>query len=286
MALKIVTDSACDLPEDVIKALAIEVFPILVYVNGEEYLDCVTMKPDELYQMMSEGATVKTAQIPLHYFMKRFEEFAKTEDSYIYLAFSSNLSGTHQTSLLALQEIKETYQDADITVIDTKCASLGLGILVEEVARKVKEGMGKEAALLLIGHLMTEINHVFSVDDLEYLFRGGRVSRSQAMIGNILNIKPILNVQDGFLIPIDRAKGKKKLLSKLYDYIKIHGVNLEGQTVGIAHTQNEVEALAVKAFFNETFGTENFIINQLGCAVGAHCGPGMIAIFFKGKNAS
>ncbi|GAU76336.1 DegV family protein [Fusibacter sp. 3D3] len=283
MAVKIVTDSACDLPMDVIQALNIDVLPLSVYIEDKEYLDSVNLSSDELYEHMIEGKSVKTAQIPLQTFIEKFEAYAQTSEPYIYLAFSSNLSGTYQTAILAKEAVKEDYPDFDLTIIDTKYVSLGLGLLVVEIAQKAKAGMGKEELLKLVLNQNKEMIHLFSVDDLEYLFRGGRVSRRQATIGSVLNIKPILNVQDGFLVPFDKAKGRKKRLVKMLDYVSRHGSDFGTQTIGIAHTLNESEAIMVKAYFKAEFGTQNFIINQLGCVIGAHCGPGVIAIFFRGE---
>ncbi|MBF4693274.1 DegV family protein [Fusibacter ferrireducens] len=281
MAVKIITDSACDLPIEVIQSLNIDVLPLSVYVDNKEYLDSVNLSSDELYEHMIQGKAVKTAQIPLKTFIEKFETYAQTKDSYIYLAFSSNLSGTYQTSLLAMEAVKEDYPDFDLTIIDTKYVSLGLGLLVVEVAQKALAGMGKAELIQTVSNQTHEIIHLFSVDDLEYLFKGGRVSRTQATIGSVLNIKPILNVQDGFLVPIDKAKGRKKRLVKMLDYVSDHGS--EFQTIGIAHTLNMEEASLVKSHFESEYGTQNFIINQLGCVIGAHCGPGVIAIFFKGE---
>jgi len=281
MAVKIVTDSASDLPKALVQALDIEVFPILVYVDGTEYKDSVTLYPDALYSYMKQGSEVKTAQIPLNYFVERFADFAHTpENHYIYLAFSSNLSGTYQTAELAYDEVLEEYPDFRMTIVDTKCVSLGLGVIVYEAARLAQEGASYNEIMAYVDHAIRHMRHVFSVDDLEYLFRGGRVSSSQAFIGNILNIKPILHVVDGFLVPLDKAKGKKRLLSKMFQYISSYGKRLDIQTIGIAHTLNEEDAMMVKAHFETVYGTQHFIINQLGCAIGAHCGPGMITIFF------
>ncbi len=282
MAVKIITDSACDLPIEVTQSLNIDVLPLSVYVNNEEYLDSVNLSSDELYGHMIQGKSVKTAQIPLQTFIEKFEVYAEDKGNYLYLAFSSNLSGTYQTALLAREAVKERYPDFDLTIIDTKYVSLGLGLLVVEIAEKALAGMTKEALVELVLNQNREIIHLFSVDNLEYLFKGGRVSRTQATIGTVLNIKPILNVQDGFLVPIDKAKGRKKLLVKMLDYVHKHSDELSGQTIGIAHTLNESEALTVKSYFESHYGTQNFIINQLGCVIGAHCGPGVIAIFFKG----
>ena len=283
MAVKIVTDSACDLPKALIEKHQIEVLPILVYVNDEEFLDSKTLMPEDLYERMAAGARVKTAQIPLAFFLTRFEEMAQTADEYIYFAFSSNLSGTYQTAVLACATVLSNYPDAKITVVDTKCASLGLGLNVIMLSEMALNGATSEAILNEAKVLFASQEHVFSVDDLEYLFRGGRVSRAQATIGNILNIKPILNVQDGFLIPIDKVKGKKKRLQKLLDYLSEKGTNLDRQTIGIAHSVNLEDAEYIKSQIETAYGTQSFIISQLGCAVGAHCGPGMISIFFQHK---
>lgn len=283
MNIKIVTDSASDLPKAVIDASNVEVLPLIVYLDGKEYLDNVTIEPDAIYNAMKKGSVVKTAQIPLAYFIEKFENYAQSEDYYIYLAFSSVLSGTYQSAVLAYEEVKEKYPEFEMTIIDTKCVSLGLGIIVVEAAKMAEDGATLDEILDYIQKTTSHMVHVFSVDDMEYLLRGGRVSRSQAIIGNILNIKPILHVQEGALVPFDKAKGKKKLLSKLYEYIANRGTKLDQQIVGIAHTLNEEEALEVKTHFETVYGTRKFIITQLGCAVGAHCGPGMITIFFKSE---
>lgn len=283
MNIKIITDSASDLPKSVIDAHNIEVLPLIVYLDGKEYLDSVTIQPDEIYNAMKMGSEVKTAQIPLSYFIDKFESYAQSTDYYIYLSFSSVLSGTYQSAALAYEAVKEKHPDFEMTIIDTKCVSLGLGIIVVEAAKMAEDGASRDEIVSYIQKTMPHMVHVFSVDDMEYLLRGGRVSRSQAIIGNLLNIKPILHVQEGALIAFDKAKGKKRLLSKLYDYIAERGTRLDRQIVGIAHTLNEEEALEVKKHFETVYGTRQFIITQLGCAVGAHCGPGMITIFFKNE---
>lgn len=283
MKIRVVTDSTSDLPKQLAIDEHLEILPILVYIDGKEHLDGVTIDSDALYNAMKSGSEVKTAQIPLGHFLDKFREYAKSDDHYLYLAFSSVLSGTYQTAVLAYESIKEEFPNFNMTIVDTKCVSLGLGILAIEVARMAEEGSDLESILSYIDQTKGNMVHVFSVDDLEYLLKGGRVSRSQAIIGNILNIKPILHVQEGALVPFDKAKGKKKLLAKLYEYIRDHGSQLDRQIIGIAHTLNEEEALEVKSHFETVYGSSKFIINQLGCAVGAHCGPGMITIFFKSK---
>ncbi|MBS7527176.1 DegV family protein [Fusibacter paucivorans] len=281
MAIKIIADSASDIPHSIAEAHGIEVLPLMVYIDDVEYRDNVDLTSDELYVRMQAGASVKTSQIPLGVFMEAFERMAQTEDEYIYIAFSSNLSGTYQTAVLAHEDILAKYPNAKITIIDTKCASIGVALIVVEAAKMAESGATHDEIVAYVNGAKTSMEHVFSVDDLEYLFRGGRVNRTQATLGNILNIKPVLNVQDGFLMPIDKVKGKKRRLQKMLDYVETHGKYLDRQCIGIAHTVNEEEAAFVKSYFETAYGTREFIVGQLGCTIGAHCGPGVIAIFFR-----
>ena len=283
MGIKIITDSACDLPKSLAEELGVEVLPIVVYINEKEYLDGVTIQTDEFYEEMKKGSIVKTAQIPLAYFVERFESYANSEDYFVYLAFSSVLSGTYQTALLAYENVKEKYPDFKMSILDTKSVSLGLGVLVAETAMLVKDGASLEEVINYVAKHSIHMEHVFSVDNLEYLFRGGRVSKSQAFIGNVLNIKPILHVVDGALVPFEKVKGKKKVLSAFFDYIAKYGKDLDQQIVGIAHALNEQDAKIVQEHFETVYGTKKFIVNQLGCAIGAHCGPGLITLFFKNE---
>lgn len=283
MSIRIVTDSASDLPKAVAAAEGIDILPILVYVDGQEYLDSVTIEPDDFYNRMRAGSEVKTAQIPLAFFIETFERYAQSEDHYIYFAFSSQLSGTYQTAVMAYDTVRETYPDFQMDILDTRCVSLGLGVLVVEAARMARQGASAEDIVSYVRTAGGHMAHLFSVDDLEYLLRGGRVSRSQAFLGNILNIKPILHVKDGALIPFEKVKGRKKRLGKMFEYIEAHGSDLGNQLIGIAHTLNEEEANAVRSHFETTYGTKDFIVSSLGCTVGAHCGPGLITLFFKSE---
>ena len=196
MTVKILTDSGCDLPEDIIKEYDIDVMPIVVIDDDTEYFDNVTIKPKTLYDNMRNGKAYKTSQIPINVFQSKFEEIAKEGKSTIYIAFSSGLSATYQTSVITRDEIKEKYPELDITIVDSKSASLGFGLLVYEAAKMAKEGKSKEEILDMLNFYIEHIEHIFTVDDLEYLFRGGRVTRTQAFIGGLLNMKPIVEVTE------------------------------------------------------------------------------------------
>ncbi|EOO76244.1 DegV family protein [Bacillus mycoides] len=284
MGVKIITDSAADLPVELLQAYDIDLIPLRVYDEAEtEYLDGVTLKSVTLLQKMREGAVYKTSLPSLETFQEKFVSYAKEGNPCIYLAFSSELSGTYQSSVLIKKEVKETYTDLDLEIIDTKCASLGQGIVVLEAAKMAKEGASKEEILNRVAFLMEHMEHIFTVADLQYLVRGGRLSKVAGFIGGLLNIKPILNVDEGKLVPLEKVRGKKKVLSRIVDIMEERGKDLKGQTIGMTHGDDLETAEALKALITERFGCEVFIVNTIGAAIGAHTGPGALTLFFLNK---
>ncbi|MGG5737078.1 MULTISPECIES: DegV family protein [Bacillus cereus group] len=281
MGVKIITDSAADLPVELLQAYDIDLIPLRVYDEAEtEYLDGVTLNSVTLLQKMREGAVYRTSLPSLETFQEKFVSYAKEDNSCIYLAFSSELSGTYQSSVVIKEEVKETYADLDLEIIDTKCASLGQGLVVLEAAKMAKEGAAKEDILKRVDFLMNHMEHIFTVADLQYLVRGGRLSKVAGFIGGLLNIKPILNVEEGKLVPLEKVRGKKKVLGRIVDIMEERGKDLKGQTIGMTHGDDLETAEALKALITERFGCEVFIVNTIGAAIGAHTGPGVITLFF------
>ena len=281
MGVKIITDSAADLPVELLQAYDIDLIPLRVYDEAEtEYLDGVTLESVTLLQKMREGAVYRTSLPSLETFQEKFVSYAKEGNPCIYLAFSSELSGTYQSSVLIKEEVKETYADLDLEIIDTKCASLGQGLVVLEAAKMAKDGASKEDILKRVDFLMNHMEHIFTVADLQYLVRGGRLSKVAGFIGGLLNIKPILNVEEGKLVPLEKVRGKKKVLGRIVDIMEERGKELKGQTIGITHGDDLETAEALKALITERFGCEVFIVNTIGAAIGAHTGPGVITLFF------
>ncbi|PFJ27005.1 fatty acid-binding protein DegV [Bacillus anthracis] len=284
MGVKIITDSAADLPVELLQAYDIGLIPLRVYDEAEtEYLDGVTLESVTLLQKMREGAVYRTSLPSLETFQEKFVSYAKEGNPCIYLAFSSELSGTYQSSVLIKEEVKETYANLDLEIIDTKCASLGQGLVVLEAAKMAKDGASKEDILKRVDFLMNHMEHIFTVADLQYLVRGGRLSKVAGFIGGLLNIKPILNVEEGKLVPLEKVRGKKKVLGRIVDIMEERGKELKGQTIGITHGDDLETAEALKALITERFGCEAFIVNTIGAAIGAHTGPGVITLFFLNK---
>ncbi len=283
LAIKILTDSGCDLPKDILEEYNIDLLPIIVIDDEKEYLDGKTIDPKEIYDNMRDGKSYKTAQISPKMFQEKFEELAKKGESVIYVAFSSGLSGTYQTSLLVLDSLKDEYPNMDIHIVDSRSASLGFGLLVYKAGKMAKEGRSKEEILRMLDFYVNNIEHIFTVDDIEYLFRGGRVSRTKAFVGGLLNIKPILDVpDDGTLRPLEKTRGRGKVLKRMLEIMDERGGtgDLKNQTIGISHGDDIETAMKLKAMIEEKYGCTDFIINTIGAAIGAHSGPGTLALFF------
>lgn len=284
--VKILSDSGCDLPKEIIQEYNIDILPIVVLKGEKEYLDQVNIDPIEVYSGMRSGEIFKTAQIPPNVFQEKFEEYAKQNESVIYVGFSSGLSGTYQTSVFVLESVKEEYPYFDMAIVDTKAASLGFGLIVFEAAKLAKAGKSKEEILEAINFYKKNVEHIVYVDDIEYLYRGGRVSRTQALVGGLLNIKPIIEMLDGKLVPLDKVRGKNNGYKKMLEIMEERGRNADfsKQVIGISHGDDLKGALRLKELVEEKFGAKTFIVNMIGAAIGAHSGPGTLTVFFLREN--
>ena len=280
MPVKILADSACDLPKNFYEEKRVHLFPLKVEINEQEYEDVKTIDPKTVYDAIRSGVVPKTSQASPLLFEEVFTEMAEKNEDGIYIAFSSELSGTYSTAVMILDQVKEKYPNFQLTIVDTKCASLGFGLVVQEAARLASNNAAKEEILEDVLFRSQHMEHIFTVDDLDYLAKGGRVSKASAFLGGLLNIKPILNMEDGKLVPIEKIRGKKKVLRRLIEIMNERGSKLQEQVIGISHADNEETALEVKAMIEEEFHPKEVYISSIGSAIGAHTGAGTISIFF------
>jgi DegV family protein with EDD domain len=284
MSVKIMADSASDLTQSYFTEYDMEMVSLTVHLDDKDYEDGVAITPKNVFDAMREGKSPKTSQVSPQTFKTIFTSYAESKQTLVYLAFSSELSGTYQTAKMMEQEVKEEYPDADIHVIDTKCASIGYGLVVLNAAKLANEGKSKEDIMEDAKKRALHMEHIFTVDDLEYLQRGGRVSKAAAFVGTLLNIKPILHVEDGKLIPLEKMRGTKKLLGRMIEIMEERGGNFENQTIGISHGDDLERAEKLAEMIKEKFGVKDVIIEFVGSAIGAHSGPGTLALFFLNKS--
>jgi DegV family protein with EDD domain len=283
MRIKIICDSACDLPAEILQELGIEELPIVVIKGEKEYFDKVNINPEEVYKSMRDGEVFKTAQITPITFQNSFEKHVKNGDEIIYIGFSSGLSATFQSANIAKLSVQEKYPEAEITLIDTKAASGGYGLVVYEAGRVLQDGGSKEEIIRTAEFFSENIDHIFTVDNIEYLYRGGRVSRTNAILGGMLNIKPILEVSDGKLVPMEKIRGKNKVLKRMVELVGERNIDsdLSSTIFCITHGDDLETAEKLKSMISEKYGAKEFIINQIGGAIGAHVGPGSLTLFYS-----
>src|SRR6056297_2912551 len=282
MKVEILIDSASDLPKEVLEKYDIDLISIPVILGEDTYYDCKTISPQKVFEDMKEGVVYKTSQVPPNQYLERFRELDEGKE-YLYVCFSSGLTKMYETSNLALNMVKEE-KNIDLKIIDTKCASMGYGLVALEALKSSEEGKSRDEIIEIVQSTADRMQHVFTVDNLDYLFRGGRLNKSSAVIGNILSIKPVLQVDsEGKLYSYKKVRGNKKLFAEIINTIKENQIEIENQTVGITHADDIEKVEKIEDLIMKEFGVKSFMVASMGCAIGAHTGPGAISIFFLGK---
>ena len=282
------TDTSCDFPLDYVQQHQIPLVSLYYSIDGKDGVNGCP-KSEELktfYQKMREGAETKTQQASVEDTEKLFRQILETGSDVLHIAFSSGLSGTANAARLAAETLKEEFPDRKIIVIDSLCASLGQGLLVDYALRMKDEGKSMEETAQWVQDHLQNICHLFTVDDLKYLQRGGRISKTTALLGTMIGIKPVLHVdEEGKLVPLSKVRGRKQSIQALVDKMEqnIGSWKNEKQPIFISHGDCMEDAQYLAKLVKERFGYEEFLINDVGPTIGAHSGPGTLALFFLGE---
>ena len=285
MQYQIVTDSSCNLTDALISRFNLMILPLRFMSDGEEYQSYTEGEKSDLqrfYKMMRDGKVFTTSLPYPNESEKTFRAILDGGSDLLYLGFSSGLSGTYQASGIILEDLKAEYPDRKILHIDTLAASMGEGLLVYKAAVMAEAGAAIEDVCKWVEDNRLKLAHWFTVDDLMYLFRGGRVSKTSAWAGSLLNIKPVLHVDDeGHLIPMEKVRGRKKSIQRLFDHMKESADRpVSDQTVFISHGDCEEDAHYLAGLIREELGDCDIVINYIDPVIGAHSGPGTLALFF------
>ena len=283
----IMTDSSCDLPQELADQLGLEVLPLEVMADGKNYrnwLDGREIGFKEFYKLAREGTELKTSAVNTAAFEEKMEELLKEDRDILYIGFSTGLSTTYNSGEAAARELREKYPDRKIYTVDTLAASLGQGMIIYYAAKKKEAGATIEEVRDFVENEKLHMCHWFTVDDLNYLKRGGRISAATAAVGTMLSIKPVMHMDnEGHLVAVGKARGRKAALCQLLDTMGELGEGLEGQTTFICHSDCMDDAQYVASQMKERFGVAQVNINWIGPVIGAHTGPGTIGIFFWGS---
>ena len=283
----IVTDSSADLSAQMAEEAGVQVLPLRFTVEGQTYYnwpDNREMDPKVFYRMLREGEVATTAAVNISQYLDLLEPILQSGTDVLVLSFSSGLSATYDSSRLAAEELREKYPQRKIFAVDTLCASLGQGLLVWHAAQLKDQGKSIEEVRDWVEENKLHLCHQFTVDDLHFLKRGGRISATTAVVGTMLKIKPVLHVDDGGkLVNIGKARGRRASLKALVDRMEETAIDPAGQTVFISHGDCMEDAEYVAGLVKERMGVQDVRINYVGPVIGAHSGPGTLALFHLGS---
>ena len=289
MDFEIVTDSSCNLKEEMIDEFGLHVLPLTFMVDGEQrqsYLKGQVTDLQQFYTMMREGKVITTSLPNLADSEALLRGLLEAGRDVLYLGFSSGLSGTFEAISLQCNQLAAEFPERKIFSVDTLAASGGEGLLVWHAVQKAREGLSIEELRDWVEQHRLNLAHWFTVDDLMFLWRGGRVSKTSAWAGTLLNIKPVLHVDDeGHLIPMEKVRGRKKSLNALVDHMEKSAIPpVADQMVFITHGDCLEDAEYVADKVRERFGVRDVVINYVDPVIGAHSGPGTMALFYMAES--
>ena len=285
MSYKIITDTCCDFPMEMYKELDVEVVPMSVLYKGVSYNEYTEQWLKDMYNGLRTGESASTAAVNPTQWAEHIEPILQQGLDALVLPFSSGMSTTYQSAVIAAEELLEKYPDRKIRVVDIMCASMGQGLMVWYACQKQYQGMSLEEVAAWCEDNKLNLCHWVIADDLMHLKRGGRVSAATAVAGTLLQIKPVIHVNDeGKLISVGKARGRKAAIQTLCKKVGELGIPDANDTIFISHGDCLEDAEQLAAMLKETYGTKNVIISYIGAVIGAHAGPGTMAIFFLGKH--
>lgn len=278
------TDSTVDLPKQFLEEKQVPVVSLSYIIDGATYKDGEGLTSKEFFDKIREGAMPTTSQVNPDQARDLFEPILKEGKDILHIAFTSGLSGTYNSCRIAAEELREEYPDRKLVVIDSLCAASGGGLLLYKALELREQGKSLDEIATWVEDNKLHICHDVTVDDLFHLHRGGRVSKTSAVLGTIIKIKPIIHVNDeGRLVVIGKERGRKKALQTLVERMEEKSQGFENDIVMITHGDALEDAEYVKGLVQEKFGITNVMINPIGTVIGSHTGPGVIALFYMGN---
>ena len=282
---KIITDSGCDLPKEMLSKLNVQTVPLFVNFRGEALEDSVDEGIKEIYSGLRNGEAATTSAVNPDRWMEKMEGVLAAGEDVLTITFSSGLSTTYQSAVIAGNELKEKYPDRKVIVVDSLCAALGQGLLIWYACQKKEAGLSIEELAAWVEENKLHLCHWVAVDDLMYLKRGGRVSAATAVVGTMLQIKPIIHVDDeGKLISVGKARGRKASIQTLVDKAIQLGKDYDNSTMFICHGDCVEDAEYLAGLVKEKCAVKDVFIGYIGAVIGAHAGPGTLALFFMGEH--
>lgn len=283
LLMKIFTDSACDLAYAYLQENDVEVFPLTTLLDTGEYEDMIEIQADKVYEMIGRGGHPKTSQVSLEKFLSGFRKAAEAGESGIYISLSAKLSGTYQAAYLAHQQLKEEFPDFDLRLVDSMSASVGEGLSVVEAIEMREAGFTLDEIESRVRFTAANVVSLFTVKDLNYLSEGGRLSKSSAFLGGLLNIQPLLEVINGELVPVEKLRGRKKVMNRMYERLCDEADMIQEQNVFLCHSDDPEAIEEMRQYIEEQFHPRRIYVNTIGSTISSHTGLGTLGLFFLKK---
>ena len=284
----IMTDSSCDLPAQLAAELELEVLPLSVLIDGKSYVNYLDERDisfADSYAALRAGKSATTSAVNVEAFVEAMERHLQAGEDILYLGFSSALSGTYNAGAVAAQQLAEKYPERKLYAVDTLSASMGQGLLVYLTVQQKRAGATIEEARDYAEAQKLHLCHWFTVDDLNHLHRGGRVSATSAVLGTVLNIKPVLHMDDeGRLIFMEKVRGRRNSIKRMLEKMRETAIEPEKQIVFMSHGDCIEDAEYLAGRIREEWNVQDVVINYVGPVIGAHSGPGTLALFFLGTH--
>ncbi len=278
--IKFIVDSTCDLPEELLAKYEIGMLPLHVLLNGNDYRDKLEITTDEIFAAMRQGQVPKTSQVGPEDVHQMYQSLCERGEDFIYLTFSSALSGTYQLAKVILAEYQQKYPHLRMQAIDSKSGSVAVGLIALQAVQMIQAGYSFDDVVKQITFLSDHVEHVFTIADIGWLVKGGRISKLQGVLGSILEVKPILEVRNGLVQIIKKARGSQKALAMMVETLLERIGAFPGQVIGIAHSDNQDGVEKLKKLLNEKIGATTFLVSKIGSVLGSHLGIEALGLFF------
>lgn len=281
--IKIIVDSSSDLPGELMNEYDVKFLSHRIYLGEKEYLDKVTIQAEEVYEAMSRGIIPKTSLPSPIDILNMFEQFCLEGNDFIFIVLSSKLSGTYQLAVFLLKELQKQYAGVKMKVVDSKSTSTAAGLIALQAAKLVRAGISFDKVVEQICDMADHAEHIFMVTDLNWLIRGGRLTRAEGIVGTILNVKPILHVRDGAVELLEKVRGKKRALLTIVDIMEERIKDFPDQRIGISYAGDLEIAYELRDLIRQRFGEQDVMINKIGATLVSHLGIGGVGVLFFNK---
>ncbi|WP_334159926.1 DegV family protein [Muricomes intestini] len=284
--IRVIADSTCDIAEELLKDYDLITLPLVITAEGKEYLDGVDLRTEQVYELMKQGILPGTAQIPYDIIHVAFEDCCKRGNDFLYISFSSKMSGCFSFANVVAKELREEYPDIRMELVDSQGGSAATGLIVLQALKMAKAKSSMEEILTQVRFMIEHVEHIFTIADLSWMVKGGRINKPLGFVGSVLNIRPWLDVESGKMVVKGMVRGEKKAISTVAEEVIKRSKQFQTQLIAITHAGDTEAAKKIEKLLKEALPACRTVISQIGGVLGVHLGMGGIGVFFFNERPS